>query len=252
MDFIKMHGTRNSYLFFEGDIEDPSGVSRRLSREYGSDGIILILPSDICDYRMRIFNADGSEARMCGNGSRCVAKYVVEKCGCDKSCITLETLSGVKRLYPHSEGGTVKTVTVDMGIADICGDMVLSVDGIRWNAVSVSMGNPHCVVWHPDPYSLELERIGPMFENSAAFPDRVNTEFGKVLSRKRLMMRVWERGSGETMACGTGACALAAAAVYGGYCDPDTDITVSLRGGDLSVRVNGDYRVFMTGPAEYC
>ena len=138
-------------------------------------------------------------------------------------------------------------MTVDMGIADICGEMVLSVDGIRWNAVSVSMGNPHCVVWHTDPYSLDLEHIGPMFENSAAFPDRVNTEFGKVLSREQLMMRVWERGSGETMACGTGACGAAVAAYAQGL--TDNEVTVHLLGGDLHSSIDKDWHVQMTGGA---
>ncbi len=252
MDFTQMHGIGNSYLIINGDMNDPSANSVVLSRKYGTDGLILVLPSDICDIKMRIFNADGSEAEMCGNGSRCVARYVVDKGIVDKECITLETGAGIKKLYPIKENGEVTRVTVDMGISEVMDDIVIAACGKNWHGTVASMGNPHFVTFCDDISALDLEKIGPIIEHGRCFPNRVNTEFAEILSRTHLKMRVWERGSGETAACGTGACALVAVAVAKGYCDADTDVTVTLSKGDLVIRVCSDRRVYMTGKAEYC
>ena len=270
LKFTKMHGISNDYIYistFDQDIKDPEALSIRLSDRrtgIGGDGIILVCPSDTADAKMRIFNADGSEAKMCGNGIRCVGKFVYDKglVPPDKTVITIDTLSGVKTLDLTVEDGKVKTAKVDMGAAilkpaDIpavykCDAMInapLDVDGKVWNVTAVSMGNPHCVTFVDDADSLDLEKIGPAFENHPAFPDRVNTEFVKVIDDRTLQMRVWERGSGETWACGTGACATAVAAVENGYCKKGEDITVHLRGGDLTIRYTDD-TVYMTGPAE--
>lgn len=268
--FTKMHGISNDYIYistFDQEVRDPEALSSLLSDRrtgIGGDGIILVCPSDIADAKMRIFNADGSEAKMCGNGIRCVGKFVYDKglVPADKTVITIDTLSGVKTLDLTVEDGRVKTAKVDMGAAilkpaDIPAvfdgermiDVPLDVDGRTWKVTAVSMGNPHCVTFVDDVDGLDLERIGPSFENHPVFPDRVNTEFVKVIDGHTLQMRVWERGSGETWACGTGACATAAAAVENGFCKKNEDITVRLRGGDLVIRYTDD-TVFMTGPAE--
>ena len=252
MEYTPMHGIGNSYVIIGEDIEEPEKQSVILSKKYKTDGIILVLPSDICDVKMRIFNADGSEAEMCGNGSRCVARYVVDKGIVNKPCITLETGAGVKKLYPVIEDGVVTAVRVDMGISEVLDDLSVSACGQVWHGTAASMGNPHFVVFCDSPKELCLEQIGPVIETSRCFPNRVNTEFAKVNGQNDLFMRVWERGSGETQACGTGACALAAVAVAKGYCDADTDINVTLLGGSLTIRVCSDRRVFMTGPADYC
>jgi len=252
MDYTPMHGIGNSYVIINGDLNNPSAESVRLSKEYGTDGIILVLPSQQWDVKMRIFNADGSEAEMCGNGSRCVARYVVDRGIVDKDCISLETNAGVKKLYPIKENGNVVSVKVDMGVSEVMDDIVVVACDKNWHGTVASMGNPHFVVFCDDISILDLESIGPVIEHSRCFPNRVNTEFAEILSRTHLKMRVWERGSGETAACGTGACALAAVAVAKGYCDPDTDITVTLAKGDLVIRVCSDRRVYMTGKAEYC
>lgn len=270
LKFTKMHGISNDYIYistFDQDVKDPEALSIRLSDRrtgIGGDGIILVCPSDKADAKMRIFNADGSEAKMCGNGIRCVGKFVYDKglVPPDKTVITIDTLSGVKTLDLTVENGRVKTAKADMGAAvlepaDIPavyegGSMInapLNVDGKVWSVTAVSMGNPHCVTFVDDVDSLELEKIGPAFENHPAFPDRVNTEFVKVIDDRTLQMRVWERGSGETWACGTGACATAVAAVENGFCKKGEDITVHLRGGDLVIRYTDD-TVYMTGPAE--
>lgn len=252
MDLTPMHGIGNSYIIINGDVNDPSAASVSLSRKYGTDGIILVLPSEICDMKMRIFNADGSEAEMCGNGARCVARYAVDKGIADKECITLETKAGIKKLYPVKENGEVVSVTVDMGISEVMEDIAVSACGTVFRGTAASMGNPHFVVFCDSPGDIDLASVGPAIEHSRCFPNRVNTEFAKVHSRTHLEMRVWERGSGETAACGTGACALAAVAVAKGYCDADTDITVTLAKGDLVIRVCSNRRVYMTGKAEYC
>lgn len=252
MDHTPMHGIGNSYVIINEDIADPEKQSVLLSKQYNTDGIILVLPSETCDVKMRIFNSDGSEAEMCGNGARCVARYVVDKGIVNKPCITLETGAGVKKLYPLTENGVTELIKVDMGISEVLDDISVSACGKIWRGTAASMGNPHFVVFCDEPKELCLEEIGPVIEHSRCFPNRVNTEFAKVHSRTHLEMRVWERGSGETAACGTGACALVAVAVAKGYCDADTDITVTLAKGDLVIRVCSDRRVFMTGKAEYC
>lgn len=251
MKLTPMHGIGNSYVIINEDIENPSAASVTISKEYGTDGIILVLPSEQCDIAMRIFNADGSEAEMCGNGARLVARYVVDEGIVDKPLITLETKAGVKKLYPIKENGAVVSVKVDMGISEVLDDMSVSACGTVYHGTAASMGNPHFVIFCDDPKNIDLASVGPVIEHSRCFPNRVNTEFASVVSPDTLRMRVWERGSGETAACGTGACALVAVAVAKGYCEPDEDITVILAKGELIIRVCSDRRVFMTGKAEY-
>ena len=263
-----MHGIGNDYIYFDcfdGELPDPSAVSVKLSDRHfsvGGDGVVMICASHIADAQMRMFNADGSEGKMCGNAIRCIGKYLYEIKGMQKDILTVETLSGVKTLHIHAENGKVISVTVDMGRAILSPDEIpalfegervvnapLIVNGTTYRVTVVSMGNPHCVVFGGDPYQLDLNKIGPQFENHPAFPERVNTEFVRVLGKNDLEMRVWERGSGETWACGTGACAVAVAAVLNGYADEGADITVRLRGGNLLIRYTGE-NVLMTGPAE--
>ena len=266
--FTKMQGCANDYIYFDcvrdGGIDDPAGLSERISRRrfaVGGDGIILIEPSSVADCKMRIFNQDGSEGMMCGNGIRCVGKYAYEYGIAHKNPLTVETRSGIKTLSLVVEGETVTAVQVDMGAAILSPkeipttldgeaviDRPLVVDGKEWRVTCLSMGNPHCVVFVEDPYAIDLEKVGPGFEHHTAFPMRVNTEFVRIDGTNELTMRVWERGSGETFACGTGACATAVAAVLCGYCDKGADILVHLRGGDLVIQYT-DERVLMTGPA---
>lgn len=267
--FIKMHGIGNDYIYFNAidqKIGDPEALSKKLSdRRFGigGDGIILVCPSDIADAKMRIFNEDGSEAKMCGNGIRCVAKFIYDYgiVPADRTTVAIDTLSGVKSIELTVENGKVVSAKVDMGAAilkpadipmdfdgDTCIDQPLEVDGKRYHVTAVSMGNPHCVTFVEDVDGLDLEKIGPAFENHPAFPDRVNTEFVRAIDDRTLQMRVWERGSGETWACGTGACATVVAACLNGYCKKGEDITVHLRGGDLVIRYT-DETVVMTGPA---
>ncbi|MDD3242445.1 MAG: diaminopimelate epimerase [Eubacteriales bacterium] len=266
--FVKMQGCGNDYIYFNcfrTPIAQPEELSVRLSDRHfgiGGDGIILICPSQHADLRMRMFNADGSEGKMCGNAIRCVGKYAYETGLVPREKIDVETLSGTKHLSLHLLQGSVQGVTVDMGAAiwspqeipaNFPGERAvkvpLSVGGVEYCVTCVSMGNPHCVVFGGDPYALPLEQIGPLFERHSAFPEQVNTEFVQVLAPNVLKMRVWERGSGETWACGTGACAVTAAAVANGLCEEDTDITVKLRGGDLVIRYTTD-TVWMTGEAK--
>ncbi len=272
MKFTKMNGIGNDYIYINGfkeHVDDPSKLAIKLSDRHfsvGSDGIIIILPSEIADFRMRMFNADGSEGKMCGNGTRCVAKYVYEKGLTDKTTVTLETLAGIKTLKLDVKDCIVESVSVEMGKASFKAGEIpvtgmggddevinrrLSLDCGEWDITCVSMGNPHCVTFVKDTKSLELEKIGPQFEHSPVFPERVNTEFIRVIDDKTLEMRVWERGSGETLACGTGACASVAAAVKNGICRPDQEITVKLLGGDLNITCSGDYDIVMRGPAEF-
>ena len=267
MRFTKMHGCGNDYVYincFEETVEDPAALAVRLSDRHkgiGGDGVILICPSDKADAQMRMFNLDGSEGKMCGNGIRCVAKYVFDHGIARKEELKIETLSGVKTCLIHEENGEAVSVTVDMGEAilrpgeipvALPGDCVIhqnvEVAGGIYEITCVSMGNPHCVIFGEDPDGLELSEIGPRFEHDPLFPQGVNTEFIQVLDGHTLKMRVWERGSGETMACGTGACASAVAAVLCGYCPMGEDILVRLRGGDLTIRYEQD-RVWMTGEA---
>ena len=274
-NFTKMHGCGNDYIYFDcfkHDINNPEALSVRLSdRHYGigGDGVILVCPSKVADGKMRMFNLDGSEGKMCGNGIRCVGKFLYDHGLVDpaKEKITVETLSGVKTLWPIYNDGKVCAMKVDMGKAEMTPELVpvdvtklpdskvdrivnvpYTVDGVEYHVTCVSMGNPHCVVFKNDVETMDIEKIGPAFERSELFPERVNTEFIRVLDDHTLKMRVWERGSGETWACGTGACAAAVAAVENGYCKKDTDITVKLIGGDLVIRYTDD-TVYMTGNA---
>lgn len=270
MKFTKMHGIGNDYIYFnclDNDIKDPNGLSIALSDRHfgvGGDGIVMIMRSEIADFRMRMFNADGSEGKMCGNATRCIGKYVYEKGLTDKTEFTLETLGGIKVLKLNVSDGKVISVTVDMGKAilkpaDIPvllnGDCIVSkktiLAGKEHEITCVSMGNPHCVIFTKDIDNLNLEKIGPDYENDPIFPERVNTEFVEIIDNKTLKMRVWERGSGETWACGTGASAVCVAAVLNGICDYDTDVLVKLRGGDLTINYKKDGTVYMTGPATF-
>ena len=254
MHFTKMQGLGNDYLYFWGEPEDPAAVSRRLSDRHfgaGSDGIITISPSDIADFKMRIFNADGSEAKMCGNGIRCVGKYVYDKGYTDKTRLRVETLSGIRTLDLHLCGGRVKSVSVDMGRAGAGEDLTLTAGGEEIVCTPVDVGNPHAVIFTDTPQDARLTTLGPQIEKHPAFPDGVNVEFVEVLAKDRLRMRVWERGSGVTMACGTGACASVAAAVKKGFCRTEEDIAVVLDGGTLKIRISPDGGVTMTGPAEF-
>lgn len=269
MNFTKMQGIGNDYIYincFEERVEDPSALSMRLSDRHfgvGSDGLILIRPSDAADCGMDMYNADGSRGRMCGNGIRCVGKYVYERGIAKKDILTVETLSGIKTLRLDVKDGTVRSVEVDMGAPVLEAENIparfpagrvvgepLSVGGKEYAVTCVSMGNPHCIVFTDDVGGIELEKTGPLFERHEAFPEQVNTEFVRVVSRGELQMRVWERGSGETLACGTGACASAVAAVLNGK--TDRLVRVRLRGGELEVRWDEKAgHVFLKGPAEF-
>ncbi|MEE0022507.1 diaminopimelate epimerase [Ruminococcus sp.] len=271
MTFSKMHGIGNDYIYincFQEKVSDPEKLSVFLSDVrfgVGSDGLVLILPSDKADFRMRIFNADGSEAMMCGNATRCIGKYVYDMGMTTKTEISLETNSGIKylTLYPGADG-KIESVKVDMGKAILVPKEIpvdspldrfiaqqVTVDGTEYAMTCVSMGNPHAVVFLPEIDSLDLEKIGPSFEHHPLFPDRVNTEFVRVIDAHTLQMRVWERGSGETFACGTGTCATVVAAVLNGYCKKEEEILVHLRGGDLRIIYHEDDTVTMIGPATY-
>lgn len=270
MKFTKMQGIGNDYIYvncFEEQVVNPEQLSVRLSdRRFGigGDGLILIMPSQIADFKMRIFNADGSEAMMCGNGTRCIGKYVYEHGLTNKPHITLETNSGIKYLELHCTGDQVTSVTVDMGKAILTPREIpvesdsqepfvakpVQVGDRLERLTCVSVGNPHAVVFCDRVEDLDLEKLGPLFEHHAIFPDRVNTEFVRVIDDHTLQMRVWERGSGETLACGTGACATTVAAVLNGYCPQGEPILVKLRGGDLTITYQADGTVMMTGPAE--
>ncbi len=249
-----MHGLGNDYLYVFGDVpENIAQICTRLSERHfgaGSDGMIYINFSDKADFSMRIFNADGSEARMCGNGIRCVGKYVYEKGYTDKTSLTVDTLSGIKRLELATENGKVRRVTVDMGKAKVSEDLALKACGADLICTPVDVGNPHAVFFTQNAEDIALAEIGPAAEHCDAFPAGVNAEFVSLQPDGSLRMRVWERGSGITMACGTGACASAAAAISKGFCRTDTDIKVRLDGGTLHIRVGTDGSVKMTGPAE--
>ncbi len=267
--FTKMQGAGNDYIYVNGFTEtvpDPEVFARFVSDRHfgvGSDGLILILPSRTADFRMRMFNADGSEGQMCGNGVRCVAKYVYDYGLTPKTQITLETPAGIKELrMTLGEDCKVSAVRVDMGpaILDPAAipvksalprfiDQPIQVGDRTFRATCVSMGNPHAVVCVQDPAAFDLYRWGPLFEHHPLFPHRVNTEFIRVDDPHTVTMRVWERGSGETLACGTGACAAVVAGVLLGKCPRDEDVTVHLLGGDLVIRYREDDRVLMTGPA---
>ena len=268
MKFTKMQGLGNDYVYvncFKEKIENPSELAVRISDRHfgvGSDGLIMINPSEKADFEMEMYNADGSRGEMCGNGIRCVAKYVYDYGLTDKTSISVETLGGIKYLDLTVEDGKVSLVKVDMGrpelepsrIPVVAGgdravDEPITVDGKEYRMTCVSMGNPHAVVYVDcDVKELPLEEIGPGFEHHERFPKRVNTEFVRVLDRKTVEMRVWERGSGETLACGTGACAVAVSSALNGL--TEDEVTVKLLGGDLRIQWDRERdTVYMTGPA---
>ena len=255
MHFTKMHGLGNDYLYVYGEVpENISELSRYLSERHfgaGSDGMIYISKSNIADFKMRIFNADGSEAKMCGNGIRCVGKYVYDKGYTDKKQLTVETLSGIKTLELHIVGEKVKSVTVSMGKAVAEKPKTLDVDGEKVELIPVSVGNPHAVIFVDDIETAPLTTLGHKIERHPEFPDGVNVEFVQVINEETIRMRVWERGSGVTMACGTGACASTMAAISAGYCRYDETVSVQLDGGTLKIRIDGDNEVEMTGPAKF-
>lgn len=267
MKFTKMHGCGNDYIYvncLEETVENPVKAAQILSEPHfgiGSDGLILIKPSEIADFQMEMYNADGSESAMCGNGVRCIAKYVYDYGLTDKTRVELETKAGIKYLDLHIENGKVATITVDMGSPILEGKRIpvaldketviaepITVDGIEYEFTGVSMGNPHAVVYVDSTEDLDIETIGPKFENHEMFPERVNTEFIQILDRNTVNMRVWERGSGETLACGTGACASVVACVLNGL--TANEVLVHLLGGDLFIKYDQEQnKVFMTGPA---
>ncbi len=267
MKFTKLHGCGNGYIYvnlFEEKLDNPAEMSIKVSDHHfgiGSDGLITIGPSEIADFAMRIYNADGSEAEMCGNGIRCVGKYVYDHGLTDKTKIAVESGAGIKYLTLNVENGKVATVCVDMGepifapweipvIAggDVVIDEPIMVAGKEWYMTCVSMGNPHAVVFVDDVKSFEIEKYGPLFENHERFPKRINTEFVHVISKSEADMRVWERGSAETWACGTGTCATVVACILKGL--TDREVLVHLVGGDLTIHWDEETNhVFMTGPA---
>ncbi|NLX92866.1 MAG: diaminopimelate epimerase [Clostridiales bacterium] len=270
MKFTKMQGAGNDYIYvdcFKEKVPNPNETAVKVSDRHfgiGADGLVLIEPSDVADFKMDMYNSDGSQAKMCGNATRCVAKYVYDNGMTDKTEIALETLSGIKHIKMFIENGKVTSARVNMGApvtdpkkipVNLDGDIVLGhtieVGGDEYAITCISMGNPHCVVFFEDTHAFAVDKIGPLFEHHPLFPDRVNTEFVQPIDAKTLKMRVWERGAGETLACGTGACATVAAAILNGHCKKDEDIRMLLLGGVLVIRwdsKSGD--IYMTGPAE--
>lgn len=268
LKFTKMHGCGNDYVYvncFEQKVDDPSGLSCLLSdrrQSIGGDGIILICPSEEAEAKMRIFNKDGSEGKMCGNGIRCVAKYLFDSgMVSDKNDIKVETLSGVKHLRILENNGNEAMVKVDMGKADLNSKSIpmifekdkvinepITLNDEVYNITCVSMGNPHCVIFCDEVYSAKVKEIGSKLSSHRIFPEGANVEFVSIVDRNNITMRVWERGSGETLACGSGACASVVAAVENGFCSKNEDVTVHLRGGKLIVNYS-DERVFLTGNA---
>ncbi|MBP5625164.1 MAG: diaminopimelate epimerase [Lachnospiraceae bacterium] len=270
MKFTKMHGCGNDYVYINGFSEKinkedkPEFVKKVSDRHFGigSDGVIFINPSDIADFEMEMFNADGTRAEMCGNGIRSVAKYVYDRHLTDKEEMTIESMGKVKYITVFPENGKAKLIKVDMGepilkASDIpvvsneekVIDEIIFVDDKEYRMTCVSMGNPHAVVLL-DPDTLKIEEIGPKFENHVRFPERINTEFIKIIDRKNVKMRVWERGTGETLACGTGCCATTVACILNNL--TDDEIIVHVRGGDINVKWDKETNhVFMTGPAEF-
>lgn len=267
MKFTKMHGIGNDYVYvncFKETVENPSEVAIKVSNRHfgiGSDGLILIKPSEVADGKMEMYNADGSQGAMCGNGIRCVAKYMYDYGITDKTSISVETKSGIKYLDLTLKNGKVDTVKVNMGAPILRASEIpvvsekeqvisepVTVDGKEWKITCVSMGNPHAITYIDDVKHLEIEKIGPKFENHEIFPDRVNTEFVHVIDRNTVEMRVWERGSGETYACGTGACAVAVSSILNGL--TEEEVTVKLLGGDLKIFWDRqENRIYMTGSA---
>lgn len=268
-EFVKMHGAGNDYVYvdcFKNAIHDPNKLSMLVSDRHkgiGADGLVMICPSDVADAKMRMFNADGSEGNMCGNAIRCVTKYLFDNGYVDKDIITIETKSGIKSIKVKTENNRFVSAAVNMGKAVFEPTLIpvgvggetfinqpINILGKPYLCTAVSMGNPHCVTFVDDTQGIDIEKIGPVFENHPLFPDRVNTEFIKVIDETNLEMRVWERGSGETMACGTGSCAAVAAAVATGKCKADTPVSVHLRGGILVDTYLSDGTVIMEGGAK--
>lgn len=267
MKFTKMEGLGNDYVYvncFEETVEDPKSVAIKVSDRHfgiGSDGLILIKPSKVADFCMDMYNADGSQSEMCGNGIRCVAKYVYDYGLTDKTSISVETLAGIKYLDLKIENGKAVMITVNMGAPELIADKVpvksdkekvidepIVVDDKEYRMTCISMGNPHCIVFVEDTKNFPLEEVGPLFESHEVFPNRVNAEFVQILDRKTVNMRVWERGSGETLACGTGTCATVVASCLNGH--TEDEVTVHLLGGDLHIKWNREENlVYMTGPA---
>ncbi|MDR3327404.1 MAG: diaminopimelate epimerase [Prevotellaceae bacterium] len=267
LPFIKMHGAGNDYVFVDcltNMIENPSEFAVNISDRHfgvGSDGLVLILPSQIADCRMQMFNSDGSQGRMCGNAIRCVGKYFYENY-LQQDVLKIETLSGIRTLEIFARNNIVTEVRVDMGFANFssknipidtksatCINLPLEIEDKIYHITAVSMGNPHCVVFCRNVDEVPLATIGTKFEHHSIFPENVNTEFVQIIDSQTIKMRVWERGSGETLACGTGACAAIAAAVKNGLLKPNTEVCVCLKGGKLYVRCNDDYQIFMKGDA---
>ena len=271
MEFIKMHGLGNDYVFvdcLEHELEDPGKIALRISQRHfsvGSDGLILILPSERADFRMEMYNADGSRGSMCGNGIRCLGKYVYEHGKTEKKMLEVETDAGIRKLSLLVKEERVQAVRVDMGVPQFRTEKIpvnfpkkqvirekVPVGENVFEITCLSMGNPHCVIFVEDADAVDLERYGPLLERHALFPDRTNVEFVEAQTENRLKMRVWERGSKETYACGTGACAAVAAAAVSGYCSPRAE--VHLIGGELLIHWDMSSRhIYMTGPAvEVC
>lgn len=268
MKFTKMHGIGNDYIYvnaIEEKVENPAELSKRLSKYHfgvGSDGLVLIMESKVADFRMRMFNPDGTEAEMCGNASRCVAKYVYEKGLTTKTNFTIETGAGIKKVWLHIADGDVKTVTIDMGepilkpnlIPTVLSDAepvlmqkLTNANG-EYMVNCVSMGNPHCVIFRESIALIDIKKEGPAIECHPAFPKKTNVEFAEVIDSNTIKMRVWERGTGETLACGTGACATLVAARLNRLCD--SKVTLKLLGGDLQIEWNeADNHIYMTGAA---
>jgi len=264
-----MQGIGNDYIYvncFEETVRNPAELAVAMSQPHfgvGADGLVLIEPSDVADFGMRIFNSDGSESEMCGNATRCIGKYVYERGLTDKTELTLMTGGGLKQLTLRARAGKVNSVRVDMGSPELDprripvslpGEIILghtlTEGGMSWRIHCVSMGNPHCVIFVEDPDDLDLPMIGPLLENHSIFPHRTNVEFVRVINRHLLRMRVWERGSGETLACGTGACAALVASVLTGRADRDA--AVRLTGGELALNWSPeDNHVYQEGPAAF-
>lgn len=267
MRFIKMHGAGNDYIYIDcfcQNVENPKDLSEKLSNRHfgvGADGIVLIKPSEKADCFMDIYNSDGSRAKMCGNAVRCTAKYVFDT-KVRRDIIHIDTVSGVKSVEIISKNGVSTGGRVNMGKPKFSGRQIptrygdsivknktLNIDNKDYEITCVSMGNPHCVVFHKNIHKLNLQKIGPLFENHEMFPERINTEFVEIIDKNNLKMRVWERGSGETLACGTGACATVVAAVLNGYCPKNEDIKLHTKGGILTVKWHENDNVYLSGEA---
>ena len=268
MYFTKMHGLGNDYVYvncFVEYVREPGELARLVSRRHfgiGADGLILICPSEKADFRMEIYNADGSRAEMCGNGIRCLAKYVYEHGMTEKKELQIETPAGIRSLWLKTEGNRVEQVTVDMGYPVLQADKIpinsensrviqekITLHQTEYRMTGVSMGNPHAVVYVKRVKGIDISRMGPEFEYHGRFPRRINVEFAEVLGRNRIRVRVWERGAGETLACGTGACAAVVASVLNDL--TERQVSVQLEGGELTVLWSSDDgKVYMTGPAE--